>query len=59
MMLLRRKQNNTLRLAEKARKVYMHAETFSEFLIQSVQNHLKTYKEEVNENQYEQSGPNV
>jgi hypothetical protein len=44
-MLLRRKQNCTLRLAEKAGKVYMGAEHSLSFLIQFAQNHLKTYTE--------------
>jgi hypothetical protein len=44
-MLLRRKQNRTLRLAEKAGKVYIDTETLSWFLIQPVQKHLKTYRQ--------------
>ena len=41
-MLLRREQNHTVRLAENSGKIYMGDETLPEFLIQFVQNHLKT-----------------
>jgi len=42
-MTLLRKQNSTLSLAEKTKKVSIDAETISWFLIQFVQNLLKTY----------------